>query len=499
MNTPSARPVEFIQPYSDDEINLADLARALWQQRGLIMGCILFVIAAALTFHLSKLTFSAPHRVELPISLTFLSDRQEYPSGQPFSPNDLIAPSVLEQVVAQQNLSLTVEQLSRALNVSFSNSMFEAGEAQLTRLLANEKTPEDMRLATQQNLEQLRKKSRHLVTVTLMLDEAGLQQAQAASVIKDITDIWSQQSVRRGLMNINISYPMSPFVANSSLNLLDTYDSAAAYLRSLENSVRHLSALPGSNSLVVDGRTLDDMRRALIMLNDVDISPLREFAYSSSAQLADDDGSIRVRLLARQRLLNLEYERLEKLIYSYDAALSELVATSGEQVQHNTSGNQMMGSQFDQSFLDSMLELGNRLGGVEMRHDLFTRRTQAIEEALQLEKEIAILKGSLDGADYSGLDPHAILQGALEDIAHGLNHSQQQLSAFIAAYRNQALQSGGRLFIADANPIVRGGKLQVAKKASLHIALAVVLGGMLGIMLALIRGAVGFNQKKAMQ
>src|SRR5690606_454184 len=102
-----------------------------------------------------------------------------------------------------------------------------------------------------------------------------------------------------------------------------------------------------------------------------DVSPLREFAYSNSSRLAEQDAAIQVRLFSRQRLLNLEYSRLTNLIASYDSALAQLSQNTVREVTQGGQAAQMGGAQFDQSFLDSLLELGNKLGGVEMRQQLF--------------------------------------------------------------------------------------------------------------------------------
>src|SRR5690606_28555928 len=143
--------------------------------------------------------------------------------------------------------------------------------------------------------------------------------------------------------------------------------------------------------------------------------------YSNSSRLAEQDAAIQVRLFSRQRLLNLEYSRLTNLIASYDRALTQLSqSTVREVTQGGGQSAQMGGAQFDQSFLDSLLELGNKLGGVEMRQELFERRTNAIEDRLTLEKELAILRGSDDKA-YAKLDPDTILREAMTGISSELN------------------------------------------------------------------------------
>lgn len=479
----------------DDEINLTDLFRNIWRQRGLVIGVALFVGLAVVAFHFSKASFSVSQQVEYPIALTFLSDGK-YPNGTVFSPRDVIAPAVINALAAQGKISASADTLVNALNVSYSNSLYQASEDKLNALLANAKTAQEIRAAADTALAELHDKSHGFLTLSLNLQRSGLTATQGAEVLADVVDTWAQLSIERGLTNVDIDRPLVAFSTSEGMNLIDVYDGATTYLEALRSAVGKLSKMPGSGSMVVDGRTLDDVRRQLVMLEGSDIGPLREFAYSNSSELAAKDPAIMVRLFSRQRLLRLEHERLTKLVASYDSALNQLSSTSTQDLNKTAGSNESSGAQFDQSFLDSLLVLGNKLGGVEMRQDLFKRRTAATEELLELEKEIAILAGS-DDKTYGNLDSQSILKAALEGVETNLNTIQQQLDHFIGAYREQTLQSGGQLFVADAAPVVRGGSFQMGRKMGLHLALGIILGGMLGVMLALIRAAMLSSRVKS--
>ena len=472
----------------DDEINLTDLFRNIWRQRGLVIGVALFMGLAVMAYHFSKASFSLPQQVEYPIALTFLSDGK-YPNGTVFSPRDIVAPAVINALDEQGKIAVSADTLVNSLNVSYSNSLYLASEDKLNALLANAKTPQEMRAAADTALTELHDKSHGFLTLSLNLQTAGLTVAQGKETLAAVADTWAQLSIERGLTNVDIDRPLVAFSAAESMNLIDVYDGATSYLEALRTAVDKLSRMPGSGSMVVDGRTLDDVRRQLLLLEGSDIGPLREFAYSNSSELAAKDPAIMVRLFSRQRLLRLEHERLSKLVTSYDTALNQLARSSTQELNKTAGSNESSGAQFDQSFLNSLLALGNKLGGVEMRQDLFKRRTAATEELLELEKEIAILTGS-DDKTYGNLDSQSILRAALSGIESSLNTVQQQLDHFIGAYRQQTLQSGGQLFVADAAPVVRGGNFQVGRKIGLHLALGIILGGMLGVMLALIRAAM---------
>ncbi|UXD87933.1 hypothetical protein [Thalassolituus hydrocarboniclasticus] len=478
----------------EDEVNLTDLFRNIWRQRGLVLGVALCVGLAVLMFHFARASFAVPHSVDYPITLTFLNG-DKYPNGRVFSPRDIITPAVLNAVETQGRVTVSAEQLAKSLDVYYSNSLYRATEEKLNELLVNSKTPPEMRAAAESALKELREKSHASLTLSLNLQTAGITAAEAEQAVAAVVDAWAQLATERGLMNADIERPLQAFSAADNLNIIDVYDSATSYLESLQLAVAKLSEFPGTGSLVVDGRTLDDIRRQLLMLEGSEIGPLREFAYSNSSELAAKDPAIMVRLFSRQRLLRLEHERLTKLVASYDAALNQLSRTSAQDLNKTAGSNESSGAQFDESFLDSLLALGNKLGDVEMRKDLFQRRTAATEELLGLEKEIAILTGT-DNKNYGNLDSQAILRGSLAGVETSLNTIQQQLDRFIAIYRQQTLQSGGHLFVADAAPVVRGGSAQVGRKIGTHLTLGIILGGMLGVMLALMRAAMISSRNK---
>lgn len=475
---------------TNDEIDLADLFRNLWRQRGLIIGIALFSVIAVMAFHLVKASFSTPHQIDYPISLTFLNGSNKYPNGTVFSPRDIISTSVLEATLKSRENGLSVSKLEGALNVNASNSLLEKGEQQLTALLNNTKAAEDVRQITLKALDDMQNKSRSFVTVSLELKPLGLAPAEGIKLAKAIVNKWAEQSIERGLMNVNISRPVIAFSYKEKSNLIDTYDSAEEYVNSLEKTVSELQMLSGANSTIVNGQSLSDISRALNNLKTTDISPLREFAYSNSASLSKSDPTINIRLSSRLRILTLEHERLTKLIAFYDSTLRQLARGDLSEASITPSNNaQISGAQFDQSFLVSLLDLGTKLGNVEIREDTYLRRTKAMEDLLKLEKEISFLKDAkIKSSDIGAVE--TVLKSALDDIETDLNSLQQQVNAFVAAYRSQSLHSNGRLYIADAAPQVRGAGLQIAKKATLTVALGLILGLMLGVMVALIRSAV---------
>lgn len=483
---------EVNQPRDNDEIDLVDLIRNIWSQRGLVFGCILLSVLAVLTFHVSKASFSTAAAVDYPISLSFLSeDKSQYPNGIVFSPRDLITSKVLQRTLATTGLNVSLPELEKSIRVELSNSILEKSEAKLSAMLANTKTPEDIRLAAQASLQNLQELGRGYVTLSLELNGLSINQQQAATLLQSLVDEWAKLSIERGLMNIDIVRPLVPFSISEESNLIDAYDQASNYLNSLSFAVLQLAELSGTSSFVVNQMSIEDVQRRLTALGDRDIGPLREFAYSNSAALAKADSAIQVRLFARQRLLDLEHVRLTKLINSYDLALEQLGSDNKQQQSSRRpdQANQGAPGQFDQSFLDSLLQLGTKLGSVDTRKQLFDRRISAVEELLSLEKEISILLGTSSDKELS-IRPEIILNGALITIEKDLNEIQKNVGLFVEAIRELTIESHAHVYIASSAPQVRGGYMQLAPRFALFVVLGVVLGLFLGILVALIRSAL---------
>lgn len=479
-----------------DEIDLVDLVKNIWRQRGLVIGFMLAAILAVLVFHISKGTFSSPSRIDYPVSLPFLlDDKTHYPNGMAFSARDISASNILLKAITDTGVALSAEGLESALTISPSNSLLAKGEQQLAALLSNAKTPVEIKAAAETALEDLQQAGLGFITLSLNLSSLSLTHAQGSELLQSIIQAWADYSIERGLMNVDIQRPLQAFSVSESSNLIDNYDLASNYLNSLEKAVTQLAELSGSASIVMDGMSLEDIKSHVLALKDRDIGPLREFAYSNSTALAKSDAAIQVRLFARQRLLDLEHDRLSKLITSYDAALEQL-GTDNSQFNSNKANSKSQGgvSQFDQSFLDSILKLGTRLGGVDTRKDLFERRITAVEELLNLEKEIAILLGTSSNKKLK-INPELILKDALTKIEMDLNQIQQHIDQFIDTIRDLTIQSHTPVYVASSAPQVRGGIMKLAPRFALFIVLGGILGLFLGIFVALTRSAL-FNSNK---
>jgi hypothetical protein len=491
MNQKAVDPLSGSIVSSDDEIDLGALLGRLWKLRALIVGFMIACVALVIAFHMARGTLSSPQRIEYAIALTFAQQSGElrYPGGNLFSPNDLKAPAVLTNVRDALGLDISIDDLSSAISVRSSNSLLESAERQLELMLSEDKTPEGIRKSAESELNNLKLESQRYITISLLLDDLSVSKETGIRLIQAIVDQWVKISTDQGLFNVDSSHPVDLFSIQQSGNLIDIYDNAEKYLNSLSVAVRSISNISGTESLTIEGKNLSDLQRDIETLENSEIGPLREFAYSNSERLASKDPAIQIRLLARQRLLKLESERLNKLIASYDQAIEEL-ATSFNQSDTRRNVDPGQGNlQLDQSVINSLLQMGNQLGAVESRNELFKLRTQTVEKLYSLEKEMAILAGVNDNI-YGDLDPANILNESLPYIESQLNVFRAQLDSFILAYREIILNGGSQVFSAQSAPLPRGGYIMSLRKLMMHTVIALVLGLMLGLFVALVRLAV---------
>ncbi len=491
MNQPVAPAYSESIVSRNDEIDLGELFFNLWKLRAVVVGIMLASIVLIVAYHMGKGALATPQKISYPIALTFSSTaNNQYPSGNPFAPSDLTAPSVLKKVIELHNMDISINNFSDAVSVEYSNSLIAEAQQRLRAYLAeNSKTPQDTRDAAIDALNFLKQESQRYLTVNLDLTQLNLSQEESVTLVQDLVDEWVATSTEQGLFNQDISRPVDLFRIDSSTNLIASYDEANSYLAALEQAVDEISLIPGSDSLTIEGKSLTDLRRDLYIIKNRDIDPLREFAYSNSAVLALIDPTIQVRLLSSKRLQKLEHERLSKMVNSYDLALEKLsVSFSNTNSQYQTDAGQG-NIQLDQSVINSLLQMGNQLGAVENRKEIFDRRTETAERLFELEKEMAILAGDTSQT-YEGLNPVDILQGALPAIEEQLNELQQLVDAFIVAFREISLDSSSKVYSAQSAPMVTGGIIVSMKKLALHAAMAAVMGLMLGLFVSLIRIAM---------
>jgi len=478
----------------DDEISLTDLMLAIWRQRGLVIGLGLIVMLLFLVFAGKSALVAAPTSVSYSIVLPFAQKFDEedpirrYPNGAPFSVNDLISFEILQAVAPSFSEELDLDQFTERLSVSPSMELIELAEEKLTKTLGNAKTPDAVRQAAQEALQQLQYEGHQYATLTFDLVGKGgvVSSEQGAKILEAIVKTWAESTVERGLMGAGIDILLSPIDFGANSNVLASYDLAREYVTSMALTVGQLKKLDGSQGAVVGGMTLTDVERKLKALKIDTIEPLHEFAYSNISVLKSVDAAFKVKFESRLRLLEIERDRLKKLIASYDQILVDLIG-SAEANFAGKEGIQSDVATYDQSFLNSMLDLGSKLDAVDVRKTTLNSRARSIKDLITLEKEIAILKG---GKRNSHVDAEAVLKQSLPDIQNEVNAILKSLKAFGDAVSRQSLESEANVYVANSKPAVKGGYLKIMPRAAVFTVISLMLGLMLGVVVALIRQAM---------
>lgn len=469
----------------DDEIDLVDLFKKVWLQRGLVIGVTLACLLVVVVFHVSKLSFAISEKVDYPITLTL---KETYPNGSVFSPRDIIASSLLEKAVEQFDGKLSQTRLEKAASIKYSNSLLKKAEQQLASILANTKTPQEVQKAAREALDDLQSQSRSYATLSLDLKELKLNKADATRLAENLVENWAKDTVARGLMNDNLGLPSKKFKVKPTAGPIDSFDRANNYVKALLQTIAELEELAGTKSLVTTAGSLEDIKIELTAINQTEIEPLRQFAFANFSYLSEANPAILVRLEARKRLLDLEHKELTKVIEAYNSDLNQLKNSNINNDKPANLNQQAASTQLDTDTLNSLLEIGSKLSGADLQEEIFKQRSKARKQLIALEKEIALLNTQTSNLNKE--EVINLLDAALEQLVPHINQLQQEIAAFISTYRKTSLASGGRLYIADTAPQVRGGGLQLGKKVGLTLALGLVMGLMLGLLLALVRSAL---------
>lgn len=489
---------ENIPAYQNDAVDLTEIFRGLFRQRGLVIATILLCILSALAFQLSKVAFYAPKSVDYPIALEFVtSDSNTYPNGAAFSRDDLIVPTVIRAALEKIQLKANVGEVAEALSVSGSNALIRAGEVALLDKLKDKKLAEDVLAETRTALTNLKRSAASYVTISLNLEKIKLSEKDASAFLTALVSEWAEETKEKGLINPDIPYPNAIFVVNPSTNLVDNYDNLSDYTRSLQASVETLSKYSGSDTLSTDGKSLKDISIDLAAIYDNDIAVMRTYSYSTISLTASDDPLTEIQIVAQKRVKELQKQEIAKRIRVYDELLERLnnqqlpqqqIGFDGVTVNSGGGG----GTQLETGVLNELMELGSRVSSTDLKKDIINKRIAASEELFTIEREIAIISGENFEKGVSGNRAEIIkmMPLVLENAVNKVNKNQQLFSRLVKAFAVMRLSKSANLYSAIDVPYVSNKFGFQLKKTVMILAIAGFMGFAIGCVLALFRVAL---------
>lgn len=158
-------------------------------------------------------------------------------------------------------------------------------------------------------------------------------------------------------------------------------------------------------------------------------------------------------------------------------------------------GTNNLSPSLDQGFLNQMLKLGGQLGDLEMRKTILHKRLDTVEELSRLRQEYQIISGSFknpDAADSKNTSAtlKAYVEQQLPTAGTRINQLQSDVLQMVEVASNRYLGVQADLYDIVASPQIHRSGGVISPRLGIQLALAAILGLMLGIMIALIRSAL---------
>lgn len=400
----------------DDEIDLRELVRALWDTR---VPVALAVIAFTALFWLAMMALSARSGVvyswDSQVQFTFSGVSEgQYPGGEAFSSTDLLSPVVLGRVYEINDLES--HGLSRsAFFDAVSVANYAPNREFIVRRFRDQLDGRSLSSAEQRQIEEefaaaLRQASRGQAILTLTLRDRltsrtpMLPDAVARKVLLDIPRVWARYMTEEtGLFAPDISLYSVEVLDGSvfrDMDFLMAYDAIRAQFDLLRSNLDALSTLRNSNVVrdPVTGYRLSDVRALKAELEEFvleeALAPSITTGVSRNPELVVRFFSNRIEDLERRRnLLDTRARRVEQSLADYMASpqagvdVGSLLPSDGLSMGGGTTI-----PQFGSDFLDRLVQLGSDSGDVQFRQELSRERLDYLLGAAELDAEISRLR-----------------------------------------------------------------------------------------------------------
>ena len=175
----------------EDEISITDLMLKLWRRRGLIV--FLPLVLAGLTIAgLLTSKVSSGDTLSYYVELTGIKNNS-YPNGAAFTPQDLLSPSVINQL----STTITFEDVGKigeAIIIEYgtANSLGVLQEYQAALAANSKASPQDIALINERYESRLQDAARRGLKISVDYVALGLSKSQGTDLAYAIPRIWNQ-------------------------------------------------------------------------------------------------------------------------------------------------------------------------------------------------------------------------------------------------------------------------------------------------------------------
>ena len=499
MNPNEQTPIE--ARYADDEIDLRDLVLPLFQHKWLIIAIAIACTMLGSIYHLGRYTFTYPEEYRLPIAFVFSGATEgEFPNGNKFSANDVIASQILRRVYdGNSDLAGTVSYADfvEAVSIRYGFSAIDFLENYVSNLADSDRkvTVEQFNERVEQYMQVLSQKNRNTATITLDNSELRLSQNIISRVLKSIASTWSAFSIdQRGVLDKFSTFSASPIPADTNsqdiflvVNILDDI------AKTTTDQLALFALEPGASSFTLpdDGYSYQDLQTELDLLTKYQLNLMKNLITNEIIRSDIRDDTLRGEYVAaRLKQLKSRENELTRIITVYEESIDQfdkLVNSPAATDASISRGTTIYSPQYNENFVNTMLDLGSKLADPEFRKQLIQTKIEISTDLEEIRTEIALFdsEGDSGGDGYSELAQD--LTKELKNIKSQLERIRSDAARLIQAYNQNANSNSAELYqsLGDVEKVA-GYKL-INSTIYKILAAAFVLGLFLGVVVVFVR------------
>ena len=471
------------ETYTDnDEISISELIGKLWAKRGLIV--FLPLIFAGLTVAgllLSKI--STGDSVSYYLELTGI-EKGAYPNGADFSPQDLLNPEVVSRLAEQFNIDQASE-LAKHVSVTYGTPLsIGVIKAYQAALSANSKAgPEDIEAINQRYRAQIQDAAQRGLYIAVDYVSLGIDQATGMQLARELPALWSEVFSKRFQIFLDTGIA-SLAIDNGDPDITTT-------VGVIEIDARLHAITEGTDILLNDGRfkslrTADGVSPADLAARINDFRNIYFEPVYSSSFAADDSLA-----LVYRRDMALQIEQLDIELNELTARIETIKQlqrndrSSGDASDRGMSGSQM---QIQGDALGQLVSLSQQASLSEYLQESFNTRLERVNTKSELQSQLKKMVGSAQ----TGSESLALSDGFIMASQARYATIQTNYKALLSAAQTTAEQEIPALY--RVTSAVTSNEKLLEKRDLLFIALALSLGGMLAVIIALLLPASANNK-----
>ena len=486
------------QSFDQESDNNIDVFGLAWRARGamalaaLVFG-LLYGGVAAIVWSSGPVRTMASQQ----FAYTFDGvDRNKYPNGMAFSPQDLLAEPVLRSVYEQLHLSDSM----KANEFQTGLSLHDGGGVELSLLIADYTQRLQNAKLTQPEREKLEKEYRAALdkvngdVFVLQAEFTNMRLAPGMyeRILTGVLDAWARYARQtRGVAVYDLAIPkIAAFDPKQSM--LDQWAMLAEELEQSERSLKIAALLPGASQVRdAEGGGIPELQRRVAVLRRTRFEPLTDQVYAADAE----EGLRRLRsnveaAEARHAIAKARADASREVFVQYVTmargdSSSHVSAPAGPSDTYAKTSAMPTTINLPENLINKLVEMRSTEGDLKYRQklndDVILATTDMLEsqrtlnaDKLRLEKVLAMQAGTGTGTQD--------LAQSVSDVKEQLGEYAASLSNFIGILAERNLSPSSVLYRADGPAVVVAERAVSLRQLAVGMFGAVAIGMAIGLL-----------------